>query len=86
MSYVLAETPAGNALVKALDKKIYKSSSLLKDLDSEKKVLKQFKIAAFSKLDSAANALKEVISVNEGKVSEQLSKLLNKAKSDKKQI
>lgn len=84
MSYVLAETPAGYALLKASDKKIYKSSSLLKDLDSEKKVLKQFKIAAFSKFDSAANALKEAMSVNEGKVSEQLSELLNKAKSDKK--
>lgn len=84
MSYVLTETPAGYALLKASDKKIYKSSSLLKDLDSEEKVLKQFKIAAFSKFESAADALKEAMSVSEGKVSPQLSELLEKAKSDKK--
>ncbi|QPG73569.1 Nucleolar protein 58 [Brettanomyces nanus] len=84
MSFVLTETPAGYALLKSSDKKIYKSSSLLKDLDSEEKVLKQFKIAAFSKFQSASNALEEATSISEGKVSEQLKDLLTEAKSDKK--
>ena len=84
MSFVLTETAAGYALLKASDKKIYKSASLVSDLNSEENVLKQFKIAAFSKFSSAANALEEANSVMEGKVSEQLQKLLDEAKSDKK--
>lgn len=84
MSYVLTETPAGYALLKASDKKIYKSSSLLTDLNSAEKVANQFKIAAFSKFTSAANALEEANSIIDGKVSDQLTKLLEEAKSDKK--
>lgn len=84
MAYVLTETAAGYALLKASDKKIYKSSSLISDLDSTEKVLSQFKVSAFSKFNSAANALEEVNSVIEGKVSSQLQKLLDDVKSDKK--
>ena len=84
MSYVLTETAAGYALLKASDKKIYKSTTLQTDLDSAEKVLSQFKIKAFSKFASAANALEEANLVNEGKVSDQLKKLLEEAKPDKK--
>ncbi|CCF56651.1 hypothetical protein KAFR_0B03540 [Kazachstania africana CBS 2517] len=84
MSYILTETSAGYALLKASDKKIYKSSTLLQDLDSSEKVLRQFKIAAFSKFSSAANALEEANSIVEGKVSTQLEKLLDEIKKDKK--
>ena len=84
MAYVLTETSAGYALLKASDKKIYKSSSLIQDLDTSDKVLKQFKIAAFSKFNSAANALEESNSIIEGKVSSQLQKLLDDIKKDKK--
>ncbi|CCD24871.1 RNA-processing protein NOP58 NDAI_0E00550 [Naumovozyma dairenensis CBS 421] len=84
MSYVLTETSAGYALLKASDKKIYKSSSLIQDLDTSDKVLKEFKIAAFSKFSSAANALEESNSIIEGKVSPQLEKLLEEIKKDKK--
>lgn len=84
MAYVLTETSAGYALLKASDKKIYKSSSLIQDLDSSDKVLKEFKIAAFSKFNSAANALEEANSIIEGKVSSQLEKLLEEIKKDKK--
>lgn len=75
MAYVLTETSAGYALLKASDKKIYKSSSLIQDLNSSDKVLKQFKIAAFSKFGSAAEALEEANAIVEGKVSNQLQKL-----------
>jgi len=84
MAFVLTETAAGYALLKASDKKIYKSSSLITDLNSSEKVLNQFKISAFSKFSSAANALEEINSVIEGKVSSQLQKLLDDAKVDKK--
>jgi nucleolar protein 58 len=84
MAYVLTETAAGYALLKAADKKIYKSQSLVTDLDTTEKVLSQFKISAFSKFNSAANALQEVNSVIEGKVSDQLKKLLEDVKLDKK--
>ncbi|SCU90007.1 LADA_0F01222g1_1 [Lachancea dasiensis] len=84
MAYVLTETSAGYALLKASDKKIYKSSTLIQDLNSSDKVLKQFKVAAFSKFTSAAEALQEANSVVEGKVSTQLQKLLDESKTDKK--
>ena len=84
MSYVLTETAAGYALLKASDKKIYKSSTLATDLNSAEKVLSQFKIKAFSKFANAANALEEANFINDGKVSDQLKKLLEGAKPDKK--
>lgn len=84
MAYVLTETSAGYALLKASDKKIYKSTNLIQDLDTSDKVLKEFKIAAFSKFSSAANALEEASSIIEGKVSPQLQNLLEEIKKDKK--
>lgn len=84
MAYVLTETSAGYALLKASDKKIYKSTKLIQDLDTSEKVLKEFKIAAFSKFNSAANALEETSSIIEGKVSPQLQTLLEDIKKDKK--
>ena len=84
MTLVLAETSAGYALLKAKDKKIYKSSSLIEDLSTPEKVAEQFKVKLFSKFDSAASALEEVNSVIEGKVSEKLANLLKDIKEDKK--
>lgn len=84
MAYVLTETAAGYALWKAADKKIHKSSSLVEDLNTAEKVAEQFKIHRFEKFQSAANALEEANAIIEGKVSENLQKLLEDAKSDKK--
>lgn len=84
MAYVLTETAAGYALLKAADKKIHKSSSLVEDLNTAEKVAEQFKIHRFEKFQSAANALEEANAIIEGKVSESLQKLLEDAKSDKK--
>ncbi|CCG24670.1 Nop5 protein [Candida orthopsilosis Co 90-125] len=84
MAYVLTETAAGYALLKASDKKIHKSSSLIEDLNSLQKVADQFKVHRFEKFQSAANALEEANSIMEGKVSDSLKKLLEDAKSDKK--
>ena len=84
MAYVLTETAAGYALLKAADKKIHKSSSLVEDLNTAEKVAEQFKIHRFEKFQSAANALEEANAIIEGKVSENLQKFLEDAKSDKK--
>lgn len=84
MAYVLTETAAGYALLKASDKKIHKSATLIEDLNTAEKVAEQFKIHRFEKFQSAANALEEANSIIEGKVSESLQKLLEDAKSDKK--
>ncbi len=42
MTLVLTETSAGYALLKATDKKIYKSASLLKDLATPEAVSAQY--------------------------------------------
>jgi len=70
--------------LKASDKKIHKSSSLIEDLNSLEKVADQFKVHRFEKFQSAANALEEANAIMEGKVSDSLKKLLEDAKSDKK--
>ena len=84
MSYVLAETPAGYALMKSSDKKIHKSSSLIEDLNTADKVISQFKLQGFYKFPNAASALEEANAIMEGRVSENLKKLLEETKSDKK--
>ena len=84
MAFVLTETAAGYALLKASDKKIYKSSTLIEDLNSAEKVAEQFKIHRFEKFQSAASALAEANSIIEGKVSDNLKKLLEDVKNEKK--
>ena len=53
MAYVLTETAAGYALLKASDKKIHKSATLIEDLNTAEKVAEQFKIHRFEKFQSA---------------------------------
>lgn len=84
MAYVLTETSAGYALLKASDKKIHKSTTLIEDLNTAEKVVEQFKIHRFEKFNSAASALEETNAIIEGRVGESLKKLLEDAKSDKK--
>ncbi|CAI5760796.1 unnamed protein product [Candida verbasci] len=85
MAYVLTETAAGYALLKASDKKVHKSSSLIEDLNTLDKVSNQFKITGFEKFSNASSALEEINSIIEGKVSENLKNFLsNHSKDDKK--
>ena len=53
-------------------------------MNTAEKVAEQFKIHRFEKFQSAANALEEANAIIEGKVSENLQKLLEDAKSDKR--
>ncbi|CAN6674543.1 nucleolar protein 58 [Trichomonascus vanleenenianus] len=84
MTYILTETSAGYALLKAKDKKIHKSDNLVEELNTPEKVAAQFKVKAFSKFESAAAALEEVNAIVEAKVSDKLSNLLSEALKDEK--
>lgn len=84
MTFVLTETSAGYALFKAKDKKLYKSDSILSDLASPSQVADQFKIKAFEKFESAADALGEINSVIDAKVSDKLKQILSELKEEKK--
>lgn len=84
MTFILTETSAGYALLKAKDKKLYKADDVSKQLSSPEEVAAQFKVKAFSKFESAAAALEEVNAIVEGKVSDKLASLLNELKDEKK--
>ena len=71
MAYVLTETAAGYALLKAADKNL-QIFFFVEDLNTAEKVAEQFKIHRFEKFQSAANALEEANAIIEGKVSENL--------------
>ncbi|CAN3374323.1 hypothetical protein DIURU_000799 [Diutina rugosa] len=84
MAFVLAETAAGYALLKAADKKIHKSTSLVSDLATPEQVIQAFKVHRFQKFESAADALAQANAVIEGQCSSELQKFLEEAKPDKK--
>lgn len=81
---VLQETPAGYALFKAKDKKLLKRDDLAAQFDSVEKVCEQLKLKSFAKFDSAAAALEEAAAIVEGKITPQLSTLLETVKDEKK--
>jgi nucleolar protein 58 len=81
---VLQETPAGYALFKAKDKKLLKRDDIAAQFDSVEKVCEQLKLKTFAKFDSAAAALEEAAAIVEGKVTPQLSALLDTVKDEKK--
>lgn len=84
MSYVLSESAAGYALLKASDRKFYKSKSLIEDLDTLEKFSNKFRVCKFEKFESAAQALEEANSLIKGKVLDCLSKFLSDPILDKK--
>lgn len=81
---VLQETPAGYALFKAKDKKLLKRDDLAAQFDTVEKVCEQLKLKSFAKFDSAAAALEEAAAIVEGKITPQLSSLLDNFKDEKK--
>ncbi|PSS25306.1 hypothetical protein M430DRAFT_94770 [Amorphotheca resinae ATCC 22711] len=80
--FVLSETSAGFALFKARDKKILKESSA--EIETADGINGLLKLKQFEKFSSAAEALEEVASLVEGKVSPLLAKLLDSLKDEKK--
>lgn len=81
--FILTETSAGYALLKAKDKKLFKHG-LPEDANTAEGVSSLFKLKGFQKFDSAATAVEEAASVIEGKVTPRLASLLDNVKDEKK--
>ncbi|KAK2809313.1 Nucleolar protein 58 [Emmonsiellopsis sp. PD_5] len=82
--FILTETSAGYALLKAKDKKLLKRDDLAADTETAEGVSNLMKLKNFQKFDSAAAALEEAASVVEGKVTPRLASLLESIKDEKK--
>ncbi|KAE8149727.1 nucleolar protein 58 [Aspergillus avenaceus] len=82
--FILTETSAGYALLKAKDKKLLKRDDLATEAASAEGVSNLVKLKSFQKFDSAATALEEVASLVEGKVTPRLASLLDEVKDEKK--
>ena len=81
---ILTETSAGYALLKAKDKKLLKRDDIADQLSGVENVCEQIKLREFRKFDSAAAALEEAAAIVEGKVTPQLSSLLDSLKNESK--
>ncbi|KAK5019843.1 hypothetical protein BJ546DRAFT_987268 [Cryomyces antarcticus] len=82
--FILTETSAGYALLKAKDKKLLKRDDLAGDIETAEGVCSLLKLKQFQKFDSAATALNEAAALTEGKVTPMLSSLLDSIKDEKK--
>ncbi|KZF25280.1 nucleolar protein 58 [Xylona heveae TC161] len=82
--FILTETSAGYALLKAKDKKLLKRDDLAAETETAEGVCNLLKLKQFQKFDSAATALEEVASLVDGKVTPLLSSLLDSIKDEKK--
>ncbi|OJI99898.1 hypothetical protein ASPVEDRAFT_39275 [Aspergillus versicolor CBS 583.65] len=82
--FILTETSAGYALLKAKDKKLLKRDDLTTEASTAEGVSNLLKLKSFQKFDSATAALEEVASVVEGKVTPRLANLLDEIKDEKK--
>ncbi|RAO64855.1 uncharacterized protein BHQ10_000867 [Talaromyces amestolkiae] len=84
--FILTETSAGYALLKAKDKKLLKRDDL--DIPTEaatpEGVSNLLKLKSFQKFDSAATAVEEATAIVEGKVTPRLASLLDEIKDEKK--
>ncbi|KAJ5818615.1 Nucleolar protein 58 [Penicillium riverlandense] len=82
--FILTETSAGYALLKAKDKKLLKRDDLATEAATAEGISNLLKLKSFQKFDSAATALEEAASVMEGKVTPRLASLLDDIKEEKK--
>ncbi|KAJ5266896.1 Nucleolar protein 58 [Penicillium angulare] len=82
--FILTETSAGYALLKAKDKKLFKREQLPEDASTAEGVCNLFKLKSFQKFDSAAAAVEEATAIIEGKVTPRLASLLDGLKDEKK--
>ncbi|KAL0259427.1 Nucleolar protein 58 [Diplodia seriata] len=82
--FILTETSAGYALLKAKDKKLLKRDDLVSEGETAEGVCGMLKLKKFEKFDSAATALNEAAALTDGKVTPMLSSLLDEIKDEKK--
>ncbi|KJX97728.1 nucleolar protein [Zymoseptoria brevis] len=82
--FILTETSAGYALLKAKDKKLLKRDDLAKETETAEGVCSLLKMKQFHKFESAASALEEAAALTEGKVTPTLANMLGNIKDEKK--
>ncbi|KAF1811901.1 Nop domain-containing protein [Eremomyces bilateralis CBS 781.70] len=82
--FVLTETSAGYALLKAKDKKLLKRDDLSEKSSTAEGLCDMLKLKKFRKFENATEALDEAAAVMEGKVTPVLSKLLDELKEETK--
>ena len=82
--FVLSESSAGYALLKATDKKLLKANDIVERTSTPQGLKDLFNIKKFSEFDSAATALEEASAIGESKVTPRLIELLNILKDEKK--
>ncbi|QKX57345.1 uncharacterized protein TRUGW13939_04457 [Talaromyces rugulosus] len=82
--FILTETSAGYALLKAKDKKLLKRDDIATEAATPEGISNLLKLKNFQKFDSAATALEEVTAIIEGKVTPRLASLLDEIKDEKK--
>ncbi|GME33181.1 putative nucleolar protein nop58 protein [Neofusicoccum parvum] len=82
--FILTETSAGYALLKAKDKKLLKRDDLVEQTETAEGACELLKLKKFQKFDSAATALNEAAALTDGKVTPMLSGLLDSIKDEKK--
>ncbi|KAK3708019.1 Nucleolar protein 58 [Vermiconidia calcicola] len=82
--FILTETSAGYALLKAKDKKLLKRDDLAKESETAEGVCSMLKLKQFRKFESASSALEEAAALTEGKVTPMLSNMLSDLKDEKK--
>lgn len=66
--FILTETAAGYALLKAKDKKLLKRDDLAQETSTVEGTCGLFKLKKFQKFESAASALEEAAALTDGKV------------------
>jgi len=67
--FILTETAAGYALLKAKDKKLLKRDDLAEEAGTAEGISSMLKLKQFKKFESASSALEEAAALTEGKVS-----------------
>ncbi|TKA34313.1 Nucleolar protein 58 [Salinomyces thailandicus] len=82
--FILTETSAGYALLKAKDKKLLKRDDLAQEAETAAGISSLLKLKDFRKFESASSALEEAAALTEGKVTPMLSSILDDLKTEKK--
>ncbi|GAB7338188.1 hypothetical protein MBLNU457_4533t1 [Dothideomycetes sp. NU457] len=82
--FILTETSAGYALLKAKDKKLLKRDDISEQAGTAEGAAEMLKLKKFAKFDSAAAALNEAAALSESKVTPMLASLLDHLKDEKK--
>ncbi|OCK75128.1 Nop domain-containing protein [Lepidopterella palustris CBS 459.81] len=84
--FILTETSAGYALLKAKDKKLLKRDDLSSDIETAEGVCTELKLKQFLKFSGAASALEECAAISDSKVTPMLTNLLVDTLKEEKKV